>query len=99
MILCGVAPAVTRRRDVARCFLENALDLHAACSETWSVCEDRDGARGDGGGLDLGALPRLEYLDAVVKESLRLRPILPDVVRRVALTERRRPARRPEATA
>ena len=39
-------PPQDLRRDVARCYLENALDLHEACSETWSVCEDRDGARG-----------------------------------------------------
>ncbi|HEY1584576.1 MAG TPA: cytochrome P450, partial [Polyangia bacterium] len=34
-------------------------------------------------GGDPAALARCEYLDAVVKESLRLRPIVPDVVRRV----------------
>ena len=39
-------PAQDLRRDVDRCYLENALDLHEACAETWSVCEDRDGARG-----------------------------------------------------
>jgi cytochrome P450 len=35
------------------------------------------------GGIDVAALTRCEYLDAVIKESMRLRPILPDVVRRV----------------
>ncbi|MDB4928946.1 MAG: hypothetical protein JWM10_1430 [Myxococcaceae bacterium] len=48
------------RQDVARCYLENAVDFRAACSETWSVCEDRDGARGVqrvvvGFGLDDGS--------------------------------------------
>jgi cytochrome P450 len=36
-----------------------------------------------GGEMDTAAVTKLEYLDAVVKESLRLRPILIDVVRRV----------------
>jgi cytochrome P450 len=40
-------------------------------------------ARLDDGGLDLGQVPRLEYLDAVIKEALRLRPIVPDVVRKL----------------
>jgi len=39
------------------------------------------GARTAGGALDPEALSALDYLDAVVKETLRLRPILPDVVR------------------
>lgn len=39
--------------------------------------------RGANGEIDIAALVRNEYLDAVVKESLRLRPIIPDVVRRV----------------
>jgi cytochrome P450 len=46
-----------------------------------------ESARRDDGGLDTAALPRLEYLDAVVKESLRLRPIIIDVVRRLQSPE------------
>jgi unspecific monooxygenase len=38
---------------------------------------------GDGGPIDAAALVASDYLDAVVKEALRLRPIVPDVVRRV----------------
>jgi cytochrome P450 len=41
------------------------------------------GAAGGDGLLELAAVPKLEYLDAVIKESLRLRPILPDVVRKL----------------
>ena len=41
-----------------------------------------DGVRGPGGALDPEAVHTLDYLDAVVKETLRLRPILPDVVRK-----------------
>ena len=40
-------------------------------------------ARAPDGTIDVDALTRLEYLDAVLKEAMRLRPILPDVVRRV----------------
>src|SRR5262249_37475594 len=39
-----------------------------------------DGARDDGGAVDPSAATRLELLDAVVKETLRLRPTLPAVV-------------------
>ncbi len=45
--------------------------------------EELEGARGADGTPDVGKLTSNEYLDAVVKESLRLRPIVPDVVRRV----------------
>jgi cytochrome P450 len=45
--------------------------------------DELEGARGANGELDPNAVPRLEYLDAAVKETLRPRPILPDVVRRV----------------
>lgn len=40
------------------------------------------GLRTDGS-TDIGALTANEYLDAVIKEAMRLRPIVPDVVRRV----------------
>ncbi|MBC5809798.1 MAG: methionine synthase, partial [Candidatus Eremiobacteraeota bacterium] len=41
------------------------------------------GARRSDGTLDVGKLTATEYLDAVIKEAMRLRPIIPDVVRRV----------------
>jgi cytochrome P450 len=45
--------------------------------------EELAGTLGDDGRPDLGKLTSNEYLDAVIKESMRLRPIVPDVVRRV----------------
>jgi cytochrome P450 len=42
-----------------------------------------EGARLGDGSLDVSAVPKLEYTDAVIKEALRLRPILPDVVRKL----------------
>ena len=45
--------------------------------------EELEGARRGDGTPDVGKLVANEYLDAVIKESLRLRPIVPDVVRRV----------------
>jgi cytochrome P450 len=41
------------------------------------------GARAVGGALDPARVAELPYLDAVIKETLRVRPILPDVVRRL----------------
>jgi cytochrome P450 family 110 len=41
------------------------------------------GALGGDGTPDVGKLTSNEYLDAVIKEAMRLRPIVPDVVRRV----------------
>jgi len=45
--------------------------------------EEVEGARNGDGTPDVGKLTSNEYLDAVIKEAMRLRPILPDVVRRV----------------
>lgn len=47
------------------------------------LAAELDGVRSSGGGVHPEALNDLEYLDAAVKETLRLRPILPDVVRKV----------------
>ena len=44
---------------------------------------DLDGARTADGALEPAAVTGLDYLDAVVKETLRVRPIIPDVVREV----------------
>lgn len=76
MLVAGHETSATALSWTVACLLENP-DVAA------KLDAELDGARDDEGGLDLGALPRLEFLDAVVKESLRLRPILPDVVRRV----------------
>jgi cytochrome P450 len=45
--------------------------------------DEIDGAVRADGTPDLGKLTANEYLDAVIKEAMRLRPIIPDVVRRV----------------
>ena len=45
--------------------------------------EELAGTLGSDGTPDLGKLTTNEYLDAVIKEVMRLRPIVPDVVRRV----------------
>jgi cytochrome P450 len=52
---------------------------HAQVAERLQA--ELEGARLGDGTLDLAALPKLAYVDAVIKEALRLRPILPDVVR------------------
>ncbi len=43
--------------------------------------DELSGARTTAGALDLSAVTACDYLDAVVKETLRVRPILPDVAR------------------
>lgn len=55
-----------------------ALDAELAAAKSGN----RGVSRGGIAGIDVSSIDRLPYLDAVVRESLRLRPILPDVVRK-----------------
>ncbi|MSP60239.1 MAG: cytochrome P450 [Myxococcales bacterium] len=76
MLLAGHETTATALSWAFACVLENPAAAARLDAEL-------DGARSEGGRLDTALLPRLEFLDCVLKESLRLRPILPDVVRRV----------------
>lgn len=75
MLVAGHETTATALSWAVACLLENPATLTRLVAEL-------DGARTAGGSLDLAAVARLEYLDAVVKESLRLRPVIPDVVRK-----------------
>jgi cytochrome P450 len=76
LLLAGHETTATSLSWAFACLLENPDCLAKLDGELAT-------ARTPAGGLDLAALPRLEYLDAVIKESMRLRPILPDVVRKL----------------
>jgi cytochrome P450 len=76
MLVAGHETTATALSWAFACLLENPSTEEKLRGELESA-RDGDGA------LDPAALPRLDYLDGVIKESLRLRPILPDVVRKV----------------
>ena len=76
MLIAGHETTATALSWTFACLLEHPEVLARVVAEL-------DGARTASGELDVAALARLEYLDAVIKETLRLRPILPDVVRKV----------------
>jgi cytochrome P450 len=79
MLIAGHETTATALSWTFACLLEHAevgARLHA----------ELDRVLPPGGKIDaevVDALNALEYLDAVIKETLRLRPIVPDVVRKV----------------
>jgi len=76
MLVAGHETTATALSWTFACLLEHP-DVGAR------LASELDGAFRGNGKLDADALSSLDYLDAVIKESLRLRPILPDVVRKV----------------
>ncbi len=76
MLVAGHETTATALSWAFACILDDAPALARLRAEI-------DGARDARGRIDPSASTRLEFLDAVVKETLRLRPILPDVVREV----------------
>ncbi|HVV81564.1 MAG TPA: cytochrome P450 [Kofleriaceae bacterium] len=74
MLIAGHETTATALSWAFACVLDRP-DVEARLQDELS------GARTAGGALDLAAVPALDYLDAVVKETLRVRPILPDVAR------------------
>jgi cytochrome P450 family 110 len=76
MLVAGHETTATSLSWTIACLLENPTVLQRLEAEL-AGCTQKDGS------IDVAAVVRAEYLDAVVKESLRLRPIVPDVVREV----------------
>ncbi|MBK9263347.1 MAG: cytochrome P450 [Polyangiaceae bacterium] len=76
MLVAGHETTATSLSWTIACLLENPGVLERLEAELAPFIE-KDGS------IDVAAVVRAEYLDAVVKESLRLRPIVPDVVREV----------------
>lgn len=76
MLVAGHETTATSLSWTIACLLENPAVLERLEAEL-AGCVQKDGS------IDVAAVVRAEYLDAVVKESLRLRPIVPDVVREV----------------
>jgi cytochrome P450 len=80
MLIAGHETTATALSWTFACLLEHP-DIGARLSAELERAMVPDG-RGEHA-LDPEALNSLDYLDAVIKETLRLRPILPDVVRKL----------------
>jgi cytochrome P450 len=80
MLIAGHETTATALSWTFACLLEHP-DIGARLSAELERAMIPDG-RGEHA-LDPEALNSLDYLDAVIKETLRLRPILPDVVRKL----------------
>lgn len=79
LLLAGHETTATALSWAMACLLDTPKALERLDGEL-------DGLRRDGE-VDTAAVSKLEYLDAVVKETMRLRPVIIDVVRRLKAPE------------